>query len=293
MDLDASKEAQKAMLSYECGEDKLRVTAFACRTVSKQEKNCCSTQCDMLALVWEVPDSGEKSLLQVELCRRIPEILESAYNYLTGANLGVGKTLAKLCQRCCMPCRRSNRSATRFSVSAWIYSSQRKRQRGNQYILVFCDYFSMWPASANGCSTSGGEHPRERHFQSLCYGQFETIHFDQWRNFKTAALKEICRLFGTARMRTITYHPHSDGLFERMNRILLDMLAKVFIDQPAEWDIYHRRVLMAYRFSATLGQIMFSREMQLPVDMIFSLLSDIAEEAIGLYLRRLGTDMER
>ncbi|KRZ14505.1 hypothetical protein T11_1227 [Trichinella zimbabwensis] len=50
MVLDASKEAQKAMLSYECDEGKPRVTAFACRTVSKQERNCCSTRCEMLAL---------------------------------------------------------------------------------------------------------------------------------------------------------------------------------------------------------------------------------------------------
>ncbi|KRX28968.1 hypothetical protein T06_13877, partial [Trichinella sp. T6] len=57
-----------------------------------------------------------------------------------------------------------------------------------------------------------------------------------------------------------------------MNRTLIDMLAKVSIDQPEDWDVHLDRVLLAYRSSvhhttgATPCLIIFGRELRLPVD---------------------------
>ncbi|KZS00092.1 Uncharacterized protein APZ42_003752, partial [Daphnia magna] len=46
--------------------------------------------------------------------------------------------------------------------------------------------------------------------------------------------------------RTIAYHPQTDGLVERFNRILCDMLACYVSDQPANWDKYLPFVTFVY-----------------------------------------------
>ena len=39
-------------------------------------------------------------------------------------------------------------------------------------------------------------------------------------------LKEMCQLMGIKKTNTTAYHPQTDGLVERFNRTLIDMLAK-------------------------------------------------------------------
>ena len=58
------------------------------------------------------------------------------------------------------------------------------------------------------------------------YGAPERIHSDQGRNFEAQLFQEICVLFNMDKTRTSPYHPESDGMVERMNRTLQDMLAK-------------------------------------------------------------------
>ena len=49
-------------------------------------------------------------------------------------------------------------------------------------------------------------------------------------------ISEVCKLLRVAKSRTTPYHPQSDGLVERFNRTLLDMLAKTVQEQPFEWE---------------------------------------------------------
>ncbi|KRY40494.1 hypothetical protein T01_5451 [Trichinella spiralis] len=173
-------------------------------------------------------------------------------------------------------------------------------QNGNRYILVVCDYFSKWPeafplpnAEARTVATAlvNGVFCR--------YGAPETLHSDQGRIFESELVKEVCQLFGVTKTRATAYHPQSDGLVERMNRTLLDMLAKASIDHPEDWDVYLDRALLAYRTSvhctavATPSRVLFGRELRLPVDLMYGVPTDAQVRSAGEYVQHLRRDLER
>lgn len=54
---------------------------------------------------------------------------------------------------------------------------------------------------------------------------------------------------GVKKVNTSAYHPQSDGLVERFNRTLTDMLAKSTSPGGSEWDERLPYVLFSYRAS--------------------------------------------
>ena len=68
---------------------------------------------------------------------------------------------------------------------------------------------------------------------------------DQGRNFESTILRQILDAFGVTKTRTTAYHPAGDGLVERFNRSLLQML-RAFVNQ-GDWEQYLPLVLYAYR----------------------------------------------
>ena len=69
------------------------------------------------------------------------------------------------------------------------------------------------------------------------------------KTFESAVIAEVCKLLGVAKTRTTPHHPQSDGLVERFNRTLLDMLATAVHEQPFEWERELRRLCLAYNTS--------------------------------------------
>ncbi|KZS03381.1 Uncharacterized protein APZ42_033899 [Daphnia magna] len=78
------------------------------------------------------------------------------------------------------------------------------------------------------------------------YGSPEVVLTDQGTNFLSSLIQEVCKLFKVKQIRTTAYHSQTDGLVERFNRTLCDMLACYVSDQPANWDKYLPFVTFAY-----------------------------------------------
>ena len=85
------------------------------------------------------------------------------------------------------------------------------------------------------------------------------IHTDQGRNFESALIKDLCSLLGIEKSLTSPYHPQSDGLVERSNRTLLNMLCTAANDHGQDWDIMLPNLLMAYPTSvhATMKSVVY------------------------------------
>ena len=68
---------------------------------------------------------------------------------------------------------------------------------------------------------------------------------DRGRNFLSDLMREVYHLMGIHKVSTTAYHPQSDGLVERFNRTLTDMLSKVVDRQRRDKHLPY--VLFAYR----------------------------------------------
>lgn len=73
------------------------------------------------------------------------------------------------------------------------------------------------------------------------------LHSNQGRNFESLVIRELCTLLGMKKARTTPYHPQCDGLVERLNRTLLNLLAKHVSEKQRDWDDCLATVLFAYR----------------------------------------------
>ena len=66
------------------------------------------------------------------------------------------------------------------------------------------------------------------------YGFPGRIHSDQGRNFESSSIKELCKLASVEKSRTTPYHPMGNGMVERFNQTLLNMLGALEENQKAD-----------------------------------------------------------
>ena len=140
-------------------------------------------------------------------------------------------------------------------------------------ILVAVDYFTKWlEAWAQEVKTIA-EKLLEIFFR---FSLPDKLHSDQGRQFEGKLIEELCKLLQIEKTRTTPYHPQGDGLVERANRTILDMLATVVRDHK-DWESHLRATCMAYNTSvqSTTGQshspffLMFGRRARIPVDLLW------------------------
>ena len=96
--------------------------------------------------------------------------------------------------------------------------------RNNRYLLVVQDYFTKWADAIPLRDQTANRITEELMKLFATYGQPESLHSDQGRNFESAILRQTLDAFGIKKSRTTAYHPQGDGLVERFNRSLLQLL---------------------------------------------------------------------
>lgn len=148
--------------------------------------------------------------------------------------------------------------------------------KGNRYALIVADYFTKW---VEGYSIPDIEAATivESFITNFVsrFGVPREIHTDQGRQFESALFKELCKQFRINKTRTTAFRPQSDGLVERFNRSLEDILSKYINKNQRDWDEQLPWALMAYRSSEHDSTklspclMMLGREIELPVDLIY------------------------
>lgn len=146
----------------------------------------------------------------------------------------------------------------------------------NKYALIVSDYFARW---AEGYPMPDMETKTiidnfANNF--VCrFGVPRQIHTDQGRQFESALFKELCTRLCIDKTRTTPYRPQSDGLVERLNRSLEEILSKYVCSNQKDWDEQLPWAFMAYRSSVHEStkfspcKLMLGREIELPIDLIY------------------------
>ncbi len=70
---------------------------------------------------------------------------------------------------------------------------------------------------------------------------------DQGTPFMSRTMADLCRLLQVKQLRTTVYHPQTDGLVERFNKTLKQMLRRVAADDRRDWDQMLPYVLFGIR----------------------------------------------
>ena len=61
------------------------------------------------------------------------------------------------------------------------------------------------------------------------------IHSDQGSQFESQIFQEMCKLLEINKTHTTAYHPQSDGMIERMNRTVKEILYKYISVNKTDW----------------------------------------------------------
>ena len=118
----------------------------------------------------------------------------------------------------------------------------------NRYLLVVQDYFTKWGEAIPLPDQTATRITAELVKLFCTHGHPAILHSDQGRNFESTILAQTLQAFGVTKSRTTAYHPQGDGMVERFNRSLLQLL-RSYVETQDDWERYLPLVLYAYRTS--------------------------------------------
>ena len=201
------------------------------------------------------------------------EILRSCHDIISAGHQGTGKTLdrlkrvaywvgmAKATELYCRSCEVCQQSKLPMPVAvpmtnvpigrAWQMLAVDVLEvpmssHGNRYLLVLQDYFTKWAEAIPMPDQTAERIVRVLIEVFSHFGIPEILHSDQGRNFESTILKKTCSAFGIVKSRTTSYHPQGDGMVERFNRTLLQLL-RAYVQQQSDWESQLPLLLYAYR----------------------------------------------
>ena len=207
---------------------------------------------------------------------KVMEILKMNHDHMLAGHLGIAKSLARIKRQYswpglgkdvttyvnnCLTCAKrkaygSSKAPLKplpIVAKIWeqiamdVVGPVTESSSGNKYILVLSDYASRYvitiPMEDQKAHTIA-EHLVKKVYTK--YGPPERVLTDKGTNFLSKLIAKMCTLFKIKQIKTTSYHPQTDGLVERFNRTLCDMLPCYVTDEPECWDKYLDFVTFAY-----------------------------------------------
>ena len=251
------------------------------------------------------------------------EVLKDLHEGAAGGHLGKGKMLGRLkerlywpgcgedveewCKRCDICARRKSTAPKRRAglqtlragypmqtVCVDIMGPLPETNRGSKYVLVAADCFTKWVEVYGIPNQEALTVAVKLVDEMFCrFSPPEQIHSDQGRQFESELIKEICKLLQIKKSHTTPYRPQGNGMVERFNRTLLDMLATAVGDNPADWENYIHKLCFAYNTSvhSSTGYspffLMFGRQAAIPVDLMYPLRREEEDKELPDFVQEL------
>ena len=171
---------------------------------------------------------------------------------------------------------------------------------GHEYILVITDHFTRYTQAyptKNKSSVTAAKHLYDDFI--FRFGAPTKLLSDQGREFDNNLFKEVEKLAGIKKIRTTPYHPQTNGLVERMNETILQMLRTLDVTEKSKWHKSLAKVVFAYNATKHKStgyspfHLMFGRHPRLPLDS-FLQVPDVKKQKIySKYAEEWKVQMEK
>ncbi|KAL5484254.1 hypothetical protein EMCRGX_G020716 [Ephydatia muelleri] len=250
--------------------------------------------------------TGQKEVFEVRYVRSSEErcsIMKACHVDITSGHMGVKRTSHRVLERffwkgvtkdieiMISTCDLCQRNSQKLSISTpelfpvpvhspwhhvgidFVGPISPKTTSGNSYILTLCDYFTKWveAVALPTKEASGIASSLFKIFMKM--GLPAVITTDQGSEFKNQLNDEMMKILNIKHHLITAYHPQSNGLVERFNQSLQNMLHKYIQEKKEKWDDYLDTCTFAYNTSRhestkfTPFEIMFGRKAILPLDL--------------------------
>ena len=147
-----------------------------------------------------------------------------------------------------------------------------RTKQNNRYIVTAMDYLTKWP-EARALQEATAEKVADFIYEDIIcrHGCPAKILSDRGTHFNNQVIHLLMERFRINHHYSTPYHPQTNGLVERFNRTLCEILAKLSQDNN-EWDTFIAPALFAYRTSKHSTTkiepfyLVYGRNAKLPVD---------------------------
>lgn len=219
---------------------------------------------------------GATYLLVVPTALR-PEVLRACHNEATSGHLGYTRTLARVQQRyywprlnaavkhhvrACLDCQRRKSPPTKPAgllqpvqvprtpfdqIGMDILGPLPTSTAGNRWVIVATDYLTRY-AETKAIPRGTAAEVAQFFIENIVlrHGAPTIVITDRGTAFTAALLDHVLALSGTAHRKTTAYHPQTNGLTERLNKTLEDMLSMYVDVEHKNWDEILPYVTFAY-----------------------------------------------
>ena len=147
--------------------------------------------------------------------------------------------------------------------------------QGSRYLLVSVDHFTRYVVLAPLKDKTAGAVAHALITSVFCpFSTPRVLLSDNGAEFRNALLEEVCTQYNVAQCFVATYHPASNGLVERANRKILEVLRPVVSGLEESWEDWIPFVAASINSSIceSTGQspyyILFGVEKRLPYDLL-------------------------
>ena len=149
-----------------------------------------------------------------------------------------------------MPLAPEPRIARPFERIGVDFMEAPQTPNGNRAVLVVIDHATKW-VEAKACADETAETAARFIFDNVVcrHGAPKEIWSDRGKCFTGEVMAHLSRLCGVKQRFTSGYHPQTNGLTERMNRTINNMLAKFVNENQLNWDELLPALVWSYNTS--------------------------------------------
>jgi transposase InsO family protein len=165
-----------------------------------------------------------------------------------------------------------------FEIVAIDYVKLDKCKGGFEYALVVTDHFTrftqVYPTRNKGSKAAADK--IFNHF-IMQYGFPARIHSDRGGEFTSSLFQELHKLTKIKSSKTTPYHPQGNGLCERFNRTMINMLKSLSEEAKKDWKSHLPKLSFAYNSTIHKStgyspfKLLMGKESKLPIDFVLGL----------------------